>query len=183
MKTRSKINFGFWFQWILLNAVGWAMGMTIRQFLFGITGFATNQVMIGVVVGTAVGIAQIFGFTQAGYRAGWWVLASTVGWAVGWGTGWEMGWALLGSQGFKGAYGTIGVMSGVIGGVIQWVTLRQQVYQAGWWVLASASGWAVGLAVGINVGGPFGWAVAGAMSGAITGFVLVWLLRHPVSGA
>jgi len=81
-----------------------------------------------------------------------------------------------------------GAVSGAVGGVAQWLILRRQVRRVGWWILASAVGWAVGLAVGWAVGWAVGgavglavgWAVGGAVSGIITGTVLVWLLRQPL---
>ena len=184
MLTQSQqIGFSYWFQWIMLNAVGWALGMTIRQFLFGFGGWAVNLLVVGSVIGAAVGIAQLFSLTQPGYRAGWWVLASIIGWALGWGIGWGTGWSIFGGLGFMGAFGTVGALGGAASGVIQWVILRQQVHQAGWWILGGAAGWAAGLAIGVTVGGAFGWAIAGAVSGIITGLVLVWLLRNPVLDA
>lgn len=181
MNTPSQLRFGFWSQWILLNAAGWAMGMTLRQLLFGISGFATNPVLIGLVIGAVIGILQLFALAQSGPQAGLWVLAHMAGWAAGWGAGWGLGWELLGAQGFKGAFGTVGAVGGAVAGAIQWLILRQQVYQAGWWVLASPLGWAIGLATGVSIGGAFGWAAAGALSGVVTGLALLWLLQHPVS--
>ena len=176
---RTQPGFGFWFQWVLLNAVGWAMGMMVRQFLFGIRGFATNLVLVGMVIGLVVGLAQLLALAQPGRRAFLWVSASAIGWAIGWGLGWELGWNLLGTQGFKGVFGTVGALGGLVSGTLQWLSLRQQVSQAGWWILAGTVGWAMGLAVGVTViGGPFGWAAAGAISGGITGLCLVWLYRQ-----
>lgn len=38
------------------------------------------------------------------------------------------------------------VIAGLVIGVLQWVVLRQRLPQAGWWILASAAGWAGGWA-------------------------------------
>jgi hypothetical protein len=179
MKTGTYPGFSFWFQWMLLNAVGWTMGMMVRQFLFGIRGFATNLILVGGVIGLVVGLAQLFAMAQPGRQTMFWVFANVIGWAVGWGLGWELGWELLGTQGFKGVFGTVGAVGGFVSGIIQWMNLRQEISRAGWWILFNTAGWAIGLAVGVTViGGPFGWAAAGAISGGISGLCLIWLYRR-----
>ncbi len=98
----------------------------------------------------------------------WWVLASTVGWGVG---GGAVGVALGGglSRGIV-VTGYVGMVMGVIAaGALQWLVLRRQVAQAGWWVLASiVSGAIVGvLAVGLGwVVGVIGRLVGGTAWGA-----------------
>jgi hypothetical protein len=88
-----------------------------------------------------------------------------------------------------------GVALVMLPGLLQWLVLRRQVEQAGWWVLASAVMFFVanGLAflVMVVVARALGWglpsaqawglsgALAGLLSGAITGAVLVRLLRQP----
>jgi hypothetical protein len=46
----------------MLNAVGWAIGSTVRRLAFGIVGatvgFAAGRAVEGAVIGAAVGIAQ-----------------------------------------------------------------------------------------------------------------------------
>jgi membrane protein YqaA with SNARE-associated domain len=46
-----------------------------------------------------------------------------------------------------------------VGGAIQWLILRQQVYRAGWLVLASTVGGVVAFGVGGAVGGALAWFV------------------------
>jgi hypothetical protein len=91
-------------------------------------------------------------------------------------------------------------MAGAVVGGAQWFVLRRHVYRAGWWVLASAVGWAAGQAAYLAlmgvvlawdklpiiysiVGGMFSTAmraVLGGVGGAITGIPLVWLLQQSV---
>ena len=172
-----QAGFSFWFQWTLINGAGLAIGMTIRQFLFSFGALATSPIVVGVVLGISVGIAQAFGLGQASRRFGWWVLASAVGWAIGWGLGWSLGWSVVGNFGFTAVFGLIGALAGAIGGIIQWFLLRDKISRAGWWIGANIVGWAVGMFVGISMGRTFGWALAGATSGAITGLALLWILK------
>ena len=50
------------FQWVLLSAMGWAIGSTVRRLAFGAVGatlgFAMDRVVEGAVIGSALGIAQ-----------------------------------------------------------------------------------------------------------------------------
>ena len=70
-----------------------------------------------------------------------WVLASTVGGIVGnsiatrSANSWTMAGALVGA-------GT---------GIMQWLILRRQISQAGWWIPATTIGQAVGLAIGMDL--------------------------------
>ncbi|MGI9624399.1 MAG: hypothetical protein ACR2PK_16315, partial [Acidimicrobiales bacterium] len=64
-------------------------------------------------------------------------------------------------------------------GVLQWTVLRQQIPRAGWWVVASTTGWVAGMPIG-DLAGPPG---LGAIYGAVTATALVWLLRQQKSGA
>jgi hypothetical protein len=63
-------------------------------------------------------------------------------------------------------------------GLFQWLVLRADFPLAGWWVLASTTGWILGMPAG-DVNGPPG---LGAVYGATTATVLVWLLRQNGSG-
>ena len=73
-----------------------------------------------------------------------------------------LGWVLGG-----GLIGEIGI--GAVTGILQWIVLRRQVRQAGWWVLASTAGWAGGWAVVIAMIPPEVGVLAGAVVGATMG--------------
>ena len=75
-------------------------------------------------------------------------------------------------------------------GMMQWLVLRRQVSQSGWWILAGTASWLVahptsfalanGLdsAMGRTASMATGFAVGGSLVGAITGGLLVWLLKR-----
>ena len=82
--------------------------------------------------------------------------------------GWVLGGILL-------AEFALGV-AGVVIGMLQWVVLRQRIRQAGWWILASAGGWATGgvfvaTVLSPEVGVPVG-TVLGAAMGASQWLIL-----------
>lgn len=72
---------------------------------------------------------------------------------------------------------------GTVVGVSQWLILRGQFSQAGWWGVASAVGWVGGGVVSALVSGIAAWALIGAVYGGVTGLALVWLLRRPLVAA
>jgi hypothetical protein len=94
----------------------------------------------------------------------WWVVAGIVGFGVG--------FAVFGVVGrvvrWVGAEAVIGAAVGIA----QWLILRRQVSQDGWWVLASTVGLALGLSWAFDMGFPARLAVAGAPVGIAQWLVL-----------
>jgi hypothetical protein len=89
-----------------------------------------------------------------GSQVGWgfwlqWLLASTVGWFVGFIISWLLAAIILGEDNGINVLKLIlgyfmgGAALGSVVGLMQWLVLRRQVSRAGWWVLASAAGFAV----------------------------------------
>jgi hypothetical protein len=153
---RSQIDWGFFFQWLLATTVGWAIG-------WGLVG----DISIGVVIG----IGQWLVLRRFMFEPGWWVWASSIGWGVG--------WAVIvvveiipADAGIAGS-GVIGLIFGLLLGTAQWLVLRQHVYGAGWWVLASTVGWAIAFT------GLLGQTVIGVVAGIVTGLAMDLLLRFP----
>jgi len=134
--------------------------------------------VIGAIIGTAIGAAQIFNLQQYLTRSGWgWVLTSTIGWAISWTTiNQYVGYFVLG-LGITQFSLVRGLAAGALAGLGQWLIYRQQFNRAGWWIPANAVGWGAGMAVGVAVGGAFGWPLVGAVAGAMTGYPLVWMLK------
>jgi hypothetical protein len=137
-------------------------GQIVIMVDFGLS--ATIGTICGIVFGVITGFFQWLVLRRYLSRAGWWIVASAVGWAVGIALGWIVHW---GDVGFVAIGATVGAG--------QWLILRRQVRRAGWWILASAIGWAVGWwAVGRVLGEVWG----GGVGGQFTGAVLVWLLHQ-----
>ena len=100
MSNRSISQRGgsFLINWVMLTAVGWAIGSTLRRIGFSLAsatvGFAAGRVVEGAVIGAAIGIAQAIALPSSFSRKTWWVLGSTLAWAVAWSAGWSFGWML-----------------------------------------------------------------------------------------
>lgn len=68
--------------WILASTLGWILGEAIAQlWTIAVTGIMGVEVR-AIVVGAAVGLVQWFVLRRFVYGAGWWILASTIGWTV-----------------------------------------------------------------------------------------------------
>ena len=155
-QPRTKLDWKIWIQWVFATTVGWAFGL-----VFG------GEIGIGVVVG----LVQWLVIRRYFSEAGWWILASGVGWFVG--------WVLISSGAIVppggGVVNTM-IAGGVFGltmGVAQWFVLRRWVQLASVWILLSIPGWTIGL---FGIIGPV---LVGVVVGAITGFALDFLLRFP----
>jgi hypothetical protein len=187
---RTNIGWGFWLAWVLASimglVVGALLGMSVAYGLFDRDGVdATIGITGGIVMGATSGFLQWVVLREKVARAGWWVLASALGFAIAGGT--------LGAIRINENYVMAGILFaavfGVAGGIMQWLVLRQQVVRAGLWILASILGSLVG-AIGFPISSAIGAAgnyglsamvfglLFGAGLGAIPGAVLAWLLRQ-----
>ncbi len=193
---RAQVGWGFWLWWVLASTVGLAVGMVVRPLAFYVVGawltwgggievvFALDDVVAyevavvlsGALGGTSVGIAQWLVLRRRVARAGWWVLASSVGLAVGMVVGPDIIPDLSRAEPtFVVGIAQValrGVRDGASMGIAQWLVLRRRVARGGWWVLASTVGLAVGVLFSV---------AAGVIYAPITGGVLVWLLRQSVT--
>ena len=88
-----------WLWWVLASTVGWAVGGTVGEAVGG--GLSRDINVAGYVSvavgGIAAGVLQWLVLRRQVARAGWWVLASAVGWVVG------------------------GLMAGIAAGIVGWV--------------------------------------------------------------
>ena len=169
---------------ILCFAVGAAMANAVTDLIFT------------ALFGVAGGFTQWLVLRHRILGAGWWVLASTLGFAIAPIVAIAAVLAVSQILSLDGnplaAPILLGVLSGVLSAIFPWLILRRQFAQAGWWIpahlLGSLLGGAMGIVTfhGVSLIGfyQFDWAAAGAMFGAglgaVTGITLVWFLRQPV---
>jgi len=97
---RRQIRKGGW--WVLASVIGWPVALLA-------VGFALQDPpgwILFAVVGAVIGVAQWLVLRRQVQRAGWWVLASTMGWGmtvitqgipVGWVAGMSMAGAMVGA--------------------------------------------------------------------------------------
>lgn len=169
---------GLWLGWMGLTflgtAVGWAAAWRIS---FAVPGML-SIIALGGVMGLVLGLFQwpvLYGVLRAAW---WWIVASVLGWAVGFPLGVFAAQQLgLVEAGFGVVTGTV---TGACVGLAQWLVLRRQVTQAGWWLPATIFAWGVGLFY-YQPGATWLGLLYGALVGIVTGIVLLWLIYRPVA--
>jgi hypothetical protein len=116
-----------------------------------------------LIVGGMTGLTQWFVLRQRVSQAGWWILASALGWALGWSIVVFLPPALLGLN---------GLILGATTGALQWWIMRRWFHQPIWWIPTSAAAWALGLT------GILGDPLVGAAMGVISGITIELLMRY-----
>jgi len=175
--TRDEWSLGI--RWLVATTLGWVIGFAICAWQ---KAFFESFRSDGVVIGVCIGIAQAIALRGRVKHAGWWILASVIGFALGKFVADAVAASIAGALGF--ALG--GFVIGVAVGAAQWLILRRQVAQAGLWIPASALAWAVGWTIISSVAevgpGPTAstyliGATGAALAALITGAALIGLRR------
>lgn len=164
-------------QWVVANVVGFAAGGAIAgaiaramgQSHYGVATSTAEAVLIATrtagaalaVWGAAVGMAQWLVIRGRLRRVGWWVPATSAGWALagvvaGILSG-AMGGAVTGVGRDVGVWGfvvaaAVGILAlGFLPVTFQWMLLRPQVHRARRWLLGAAGAFlvAAGVAAGV----------------------------------
>lgn len=167
--SNMEVGWSFWLQWMLANILGFAMGAAMAN--------AVTDLIFTALFGVAGGFTQWLVLRHRILGAGWWVLASTLGFAI------APIVAIAGVMAISqvvSLHGNplvapilLGVLFGVLSAIMPWLVLRRQVARAGWWVPAHLLGSLVGGALGIvtfhavsAIGYyDFSWACLGLCSG------------------
>ncbi|PLZ91314.1 hypothetical protein CEN44_08855 [Fischerella muscicola CCMEE 5323] len=175
----KSFGWGFWLKWLLTCIVGEGVNNSFYIWLAIPTptplGYGVSAAVSGIVTGTIQWLILRSHFS----KAGWWVLATTVGLGVGYFLGGMV--TTINAMTFN----TIGYS---IAGIMQWFILRKHFSKSGWWVLSAIFGGAlVGITYSVT---PFSsnltiafiyGAFCGTLYGALTATVLVWLFKPRVS--
>ncbi|NER95538.1 MAG: hypothetical protein F6J86_17135 [Symploca sp. SIO1B1] len=129
--------------------------------------------MFFIIWGTVTGMMQWSVLRRHLYQADWWVSATVAGCMIA-------GHPLINYADNAVIVIVYSVLFGIMPGMMQWLVLRQQVYQAGWWILASFMGYGVPFALfETESNGLIFGVVLFIMLAVMSGVVMTWLLRHP----
>ena len=187
-------SWGFWFVWVLATTFSTLVGVFFGLIVVGAIALAVRPIPLSPALGTVILYAIYSTFVGAGQwlvlrghlrRAGLWVPASIL-------TGLLFGLTVAFVFPVKGETWRVIVARGLVGGGVlglpQWLILRFDARDAGWWlVVRTAYSIAAELAVEVSrlaVPVPIPIfvltltieAFVGAM---LSGLLLVWLLGHP----
>ncbi|MBD2439409.1 serine/threonine-protein kinase [Nostoc sp. FACHB-110] len=149
VKQRSKVGFGFYLQWVLVNIVGLFGGGILGAIAYGMVeslGIIISSQVVAATIGLTIGFMQLLVLKRQ-------IPVSEKGWLLG--TTFSVCLSVL-LSGTKPEYSFF--WSGPIVGIIQWLILRRFVEQAGWWIIVNTL---------------FGW-----FGGILSGAVLVLLLKN-----
>ncbi len=188
-------------KWLLVNAVGFSVGLAFGEIVTETIGFAVGFLVIGAVTGMIIGAAQwsiLRNYLQQ-QTGRWWISTSIFGFALGELIGFLIDWVIdVATLGVGGAI-ALGAITGMAVGTSQLYVLSKHLHKAWWWIPSSTIGGIVatiaGFAIGVSVISGFssfvgripaeviadavGGAVAGALYGTITGITLWKLLQRP----
>lgn len=174
-----------WPLWVLLNAsgmlIGYMLGLLaapmVAWFGLPVTDQTISYVLIPII-GISLGIFQWLLIRMHMRPAGWWVLATFLGWILGVVVAFLLSTAVGSwSESPRLEFILLFAITWLIMGIAQWLGLRRRVAGAGSWIAGSLTG---GLLLGLILENPitniFGILMVGAVPAMITGLLLVWLL-------
>ena len=186
----ERNEFGLWLGWTLATAGGMLIGFLPSIFLVNVLNLGLAQLVVPVLAGTLVGLAQWVALRRFLTAHSDWILATGASWALGYVVGLfliqHMPATVLGSL-----FGYL--LFGAIVALVQWPLLRREIPHLLVWMIASAIGWTAGFWASQAVlplfynGSLIPPAVSttviavtsGLVAGAITGLALVWIVRQP----
>jgi hypothetical protein len=206
IKTEGgQIGWRFGIRWVLLTIAGWAIGFPLGFVLVPVAGLiiglheGSDSIILKlgldnaasfIVVVAVVSLMQWLALRRVVQRAGFWVLASIIGFTISS----SIHGVVCHVYGYPDDLGPLGVvvwtlffiLGGTLTGLLQQRILRHQVRRSGWWVPASAAGWSL-VVIGFGIVSKIlgvrllvvGLIVSSGLLGIVTGVTLIWLLRQP----
>src|SRR4051794_36781958 len=127
--SASERNIGL--AWVAATVVGWLIGFAACEAL---QSFLTTVFVDGLVIGSAIGIAEWLVLRRWMSPVGWWVAASI----VGFGAGKALSDAMLPGTSTLVGYVLSGAVIGAVVGLAQALVLRRSLRSALWWAPVSA---------------------------------------------
>jgi hypothetical protein len=134
--------------------------------------------------GLCMGLIQVWLLRGYLSRLGWWFLTTVLGWWLAF-LGWSLSSSPVGDIALPASswFGLVfGVSVGLLLGLAQWLLLRSQVREAGWWVLANVMGFGLAGVMLWNLSSIFQFLVALSLPSLLTALALWRFLRQLPDG-
>ena len=186
----ERNEFGLWAAWTLATAIGMILGYLPSAFLVGAMSLGVSRVVVPILAGILLGIAQWLVLRQYVNGCRDWILNHAGGWVVGFMLGFFVAQLLVNIP-----YGAVigFLLFGVIVALFQWPVLRREVPNLWIWILANVIAWTLGAWISGLIAGPIfentkpslvfstvlTVGITGLIGGAITALALVWIVRKP----
>lgn len=186
----KRNEFGLWLAWTLATALGLLIGYLPLAFLIGSIDLGLARVIVPIITGVLLGLAQWLVLRPYVTKSYDWVLYHAVGWVVGYTLGLFVV-QLLSKTPLGMLLGFI--FFGVIVALFQYPILRREIPHLGAWILANVIGWTLGAYLSQLAAGLFfqntipttftsvlvAVGITGLVAGAITALALIWIVRQP----
>jgi hypothetical protein len=182
LSTKSPLQGRELVEWVLANAIGWAIGFGVVETLIPaynsqLAAFVTMAYTLGA---TFLGFVQWWTLRRRGPVSSAWVAATTLGFLAGY-----LAFRLTESS-FGGESQAIIVLFSLVAagvGIGQWLILRRQFTRARWWMPVVLVSWLCGAGMWVvltrlTLGAVLSNLGAGMASGVVTGYALHWLFSN-----
>lgn len=132
--------FVFW--WAVSTTAGLVIAALVFLPIDAATDGPVHKGVAGVAIGLGLGVGQWLFLRRLFDGAGWWIVASLIGFGV---AGFAMGIGTTDELARRGLTSEIvGFVLGAAAGVAQWVVLRRMSNRAVWWLPASTAAFGLG---------------------------------------
>ncbi|SRR6266498_1872521 len=186
----QRNEFGLWIGWTLATALGLIIGFLPSLLLINVLSLQLARVIIPLLAGFLIGLAQWVVLRNYVVSSHDWVLAAGTSWALGYALGLFL-IDILSSTPLGSLIGYL--LFGAIIAIVQYPILRREIPHVWSWILANVIGWTLGfylsqLALNLFSNTPaipplastsVTSGVTGLVAGAITGIALIWIVRQP----
>lgn len=186
----ERNELGLWAGWTVATAIGMLLGYLPYTLLVGDLSLALARVIVPIVAGLFIGVAQWLVLRQYINGCNDWIFNHAGGWVAGYTLAFFIAQLLSGT--LLGAI--LGfVLFGLIVALFQYPVLRREIPHFWIWALANVIGWTLGAWLGGVVAGALtesksltlitstlvSVGITGLVAGAITALALIWIVRQP----
>jgi hypothetical protein len=182
----SDTGWDLWLRWMIATGIAWIVGMTAAfplSYLLNVVYPKTTNVLVGLCLGAAVGVAQKIAAKRWIDLTWSWVWGAVIGVGAPFVVAEIIDVLWPGSGGYTGdrmsVWALVICAGGLIAGSLQMRVLQRFTPKAVWWVPASIVSWGLAWFV-MDLAGMMGLAAGGAVLGAVSGGFLLWIFKNPV---